>query len=126
MEKPTAVPADLLELIAENMIDVFDFNQTNKLSEILDSYANKTSSDVYTIQNPQKRQARGVILDLDYFFELIFIKRLAEQAENFQVDTAALDSFKQKATSKLDEAAEQLSQNDDDFADIMKIAEIEL
>jgi hypothetical protein len=126
MEKPTVVPEDLLELVLKNVLNVSDVIRTAKLSEILDSYADKQNNDVYTIQNTENKQARGVVLDLDYFLELIFIKRLVEESADAIVDQAALEQFKQAAAVKLEEAVEQLKHNVDDFADIMKIAEIEL
>ncbi|SFL68317.1 hypothetical protein SAMN03159341_108205 [Paenibacillus sp. 1_12] len=126
MEKPTGVPQDLLELILKNVITVSEVTRTEKLSEILDSYANKQNNDIYTLQNADNKQARGIVVDLDYFLELIYIKRLVEESEHVSVDPAALDNFKQTVTAKVDEEAEKLVPAHDDLADIMKIAEIEL
>lgn len=126
MEKPTGVPLDLLDPILKNVINVSEVSRTEKLSEILDSYANKQNNDIYTIQNTDNKQARGIVVDLDYFLELIYIKRLVEESAAVSVDPAALDSFKRTATAKVDEAADKLEPTHDDLADIMKIAEIEL
>ncbi|MEK3725568.1 hypothetical protein [Paenibacillus sp. FSL H8-0034] len=126
MEKPTGVPLDLLDPILKNVINVSEVSRTEKLSEILDSYANKQNNDIYTIQNTDNKQARGIVVDLDYFLELIYFKRLVEESAAVSVDTAALDSFKKTATAKVDEAADKLEPTHDDLADIMKIAEIEL
>lgn len=61
MEKPTGVPLDLLDPILKNVINVSEVSRTEKLSEILDSYANKQNNDIYTIQNTDNKQARGVL-----------------------------------------------------------------
>ncbi|WP_240414951.1 hypothetical protein [Paenibacillus periandrae] len=126
MEKPTGVPLDLLNPILKNLINVSEVSRTEKLSEILDSYANKQNNDIYTIQNTGNKQARGIVVDLDYFLELIYIRRLVEESDAVSVDPAALDSFKKTAIAKVDEAADNLEPTHDDLADILKIAEIEL
>jgi hypothetical protein len=125
MDKPITLTLDILQFIQQNVLNVSEITRTTKLTEILDSYTDKKSEEVYIIQNTRNKGARGVFLDLDYFAELIAIKQLVEESADLIVERTAHDRIHKTAGIGLDTAIARLELNDEDVADIMKMAEIE-
>jgi hypothetical protein len=125
MDKPITLTLDILQFIQQNVLNVSEITRTTKLTEILDSYTDKKSEEVYIIQNTRNKGARGVFLDLDYFAELIAIKQLVEESADLIVERTARDRIHKTAGIGLDTAIARLELNDEDVADIMKMAEIE-
>ncbi len=72
--------ADTIQFVKESMLTVSDLTRTKKLTEILNSYADQSSRDVYIVQNSKNRQARAAIADLDYFQELLRYKEAVDAA----------------------------------------------
>ncbi|OFW74938.1 MAG: hypothetical protein A2201_02905 [Alicyclobacillus sp. RIFOXYA1_FULL_53_8] len=74
------VTTDTLNFVQNHVLNVTDLVRTKKLSEILDQYADTKSTEVFIVQNDKKRNAKGVILDLEYFTELLHYKEAVEEA----------------------------------------------
>ncbi len=72
--------ADTIQFVKESMLTVSDLTRTKKLTEILNSYADRSSRAVYIVQNSKNRQARAAIADLDYFQELLRYKEAVDAA----------------------------------------------
>src|SRR5690606_18154967 len=69
-----------LDFLRKNVYNVTDITRQKKLSEILDLYSGKVTDEVFVVQNGKKRNAQAVIVDLEYFKELLSIKEEVEQA----------------------------------------------
>ena len=78
-ERPT-VNTDTLGFLRKNVYSVTEITRQKKLSEILDLYSDKVTDEVFVIQNGKKKNAQAVIVDLEYFEELLSIKEEMDQA----------------------------------------------
>ena len=76
----TAMRADHLKFLKERVLNIQDITRSKKLTQILDSYAERVSDEVFVIQNDRKKDARAVIADLEYFEELLMYREAVEQA----------------------------------------------
>ena len=79
-KKRSTVSTDTLDFLRKNVYNVTDITRQKKLSEILDLYSGKVTDEVFVVQNGKKRNAQAVIVDLEYFKELLSIKEEVEQA----------------------------------------------
>ncbi|ADG07441.1 hypothetical protein [Kyrpidia tusciae] len=73
------VTTDTLAFIQDHVLNVTDLVRTKKLSQILDSYADTKSTEIFIVQNEKRRNAKAVIVDLEYFEELLRYKEAVEQ-----------------------------------------------
>ncbi|HHY66014.1 MAG TPA: hypothetical protein GX517_02220 [Alicyclobacillus sp.] len=73
------VTTDTLAFIQDHVLNVTDLVRTKKLSQILDSYADTKSTEIYIVQNDKRRNAKAVIVDLEYFEELLRYKEAVDQ-----------------------------------------------
>jgi hypothetical protein len=80
MEKVTEVNVKTLEFLKEKVLTVSDLTRTKKLAEILNSYADKTSYEIFIVQNSKNKSAQAVISDLEYFQELLRYKEAVDEA----------------------------------------------
>ncbi|WJY26385.1 hypothetical protein [Sporosarcina trichiuri] len=87
-----------LEFLRHNVYSVTELTRQKKLTEILDLFAERTSEEVFVIQNAKKKDAQAVIVDLQYFQELLRLKEEMERA----MDEVAL----QEAGGRIGEAAD--------------------
>jgi len=78
---PHNISSTILSFLKERVLSITEITRTKKLTEILDSYADKEVSDeVYIIQNTRNKNAQAVISDLDYFQQLLMIKEAVDAA----------------------------------------------
>ncbi len=85
----TAMRADHLKFLKERVLNIQDITRSKKLTQILDSYAERVSDEVFVIQNDRKKDARAVIADLEYFEELLMYREAVEQAIDDGMDEVA-------------------------------------
>ncbi|MHB1685720.1 MAG: hypothetical protein ACYCYO_23425 [Bacilli bacterium] len=85
----TAMRADHLKFLKERVLNIQDITRSKKLTQILDSYAERVSDEVFVIQNDRKKEARAVIADLEYFEELLMYREAVEQAIDDGMDEVA-------------------------------------
>lgn len=77
-----------LGFLKEHVFGITDITRTNKLSEILNSFSGKETSEIYVIQNAKNKEAAAVLSDVEYFEHLLDIKNVFEEivdAYMFQV-----------------------------------------
>ena len=100
---PKRITSHTLEFVQNHVLNVTDLVRTKKLSQILDSYADTVSTDIYVIQNDKKRNARGVIVDFEYFQDLLRYREAVELAIDEQVERLALERRNEQASVSLEE-----------------------
>lgn len=104
------ISTDTIDFLKKNVLSVTELTRTNKLSEILNSYAVKESSEVYIVQNNKNKNAKAVIVNLEQYERLLKIDEIIEQAIDESVFNMALERKDDKADIPLTEAID-----DEDF-----------
>ena len=99
----TAMRADHLKFLKERVLNIQDITRSKKLTQILDSYAERVSDEVFVIQNDRKKDARAVIADLEYFEELLMYREAVEQAIDDGMDEVARERKDTTADIPLDQ-----------------------
>lgn len=74
------VTSDVLQFVQNHVLSVTDLVRTKKLSEILDSYADTISDEIFVVQNGKNKNAKAVLSDLEYFQKLLKYQEIVEQA----------------------------------------------
>jgi len=75
--KNSKISSNSLDFIRDNVLSITDVTRKNRLSQILDSYANADDSrEVFIIRNERNKAAAGVLLDLDFFAYLLKLQEL--------------------------------------------------
>jgi hypothetical protein len=87
----TDTDADTIQFVKESVLSVSDLTRTKKLTEILNSYAESHSRDIYIVQNSKNKQARAAIADLDYLQELLRYKEAVDAATDEVMYELALE-----------------------------------
>lgn len=113
-----------LEFLKENVYGITDLTRTNKLSEILNRFSGKETSEIFVVQNAKNKNASAVISDLEYFEHLLDIKGFFEEIVDSYMNQIALERQNDIADIPLNKALEEESF---DFEEIMTLAnEIEI
>ena len=100
--------ADTIQFVKESVLTVSELTRTKKLTEILNSYAESHSRDVYIVQNSKNKQARAAIADLDYLQELLRYKEAVDAATEEIMFEIALDRKNDPAEISLEQVIEEL------------------
>ncbi|MFX4303714.1 hypothetical protein ACOJUR_15840 [Alicyclobacillus tolerans] len=74
------VTSEVLQFVQDHVLSVTDLVRTKKLSEILDTYAEGTSDEVFVVQNGKNKNAKAVLADLEYFQRLLKYQEIVEHA----------------------------------------------
>lgn len=74
------VDANTLDFLRKNVLSVTDVTRSNKLSEILDRFSNDITEEVFVIQNAKRKNAQAVMVDLEYFEQLLHLKEVFEES----------------------------------------------
>lgn len=100
-DSKTSVSLDTLDFLKRNVFNITDITRKNKLTEILDKFATEITEEVFVIQNAKNKDAKGVLVDLEFFQELLSYKEMLDQAyDKIIMEEAALRKD-QKATLSL-------------------------
>jgi hypothetical protein len=118
-ERAPRVTSDMLQFVRERVLSVTDLTRTPKLTEILDSYANRLSTEVFVVQNTRNKNAQAVIADLEYFQELLFYKEAVEQSIDNYMYRVALDRENDSCEVPLEQVIEGLNFTNRDLEDIV-------
>ena len=113
----------LLAFIRNNVLSITELTRTNKLAEILDSFANTKSEQIFIVQNSRNRNAQGALVDVELLQELLMIREAVEHAADRKTERMTaerLDTF--EPNIPLAEALHKHSM-DIDVDEIMKLSE---
>ncbi len=106
VNKKKPVNSSTFNFIKDNILTITDITRSNKLSEILNQYAGKETSEVYIIQNNKNRNAVGVLVDLEHYARLLKLQEAIEQAADEYMYQIALSRKDDKATVSLSDVVE--------------------
>lgn len=113
------VTTDILKFLSEQVLTVTQLKRTKKLSEILDSYGKEKSTDVYVVQNT-KKPGKAVIVDLNFFQELLAYKEAIDWSIDQVIEEVALERKDTTANIPLSQVVEE---NQLDVGRIIKMVE---
>ncbi len=85
------VTRSTLNFLKDNVLGVTDLTRTNKLSEILNSFAGAESQEVFIIQNHKNKDATGVLIDLEHMDRLLAIEEMYEKMVDDYMYQVALE-----------------------------------
>ena len=83
--------SDVLKFVKDHVLNISDLTRTSKLAEILELYADKTSDELFVVQNTRNKNGRAVIADLEFFEELLMYKEAVDTAIDQIMDQIALE-----------------------------------
>lgn len=78
--KPKKLTSTSLEFVKENTLSVTELTRTPKLTEILNSYAGRSSDEVYVISSNKNKDAIGVLVDYERFLHLLRAEEILQEA----------------------------------------------
>ena len=117
----TTTRSDVLKFVKDNVLNISDLTRTSKLAEILALYADKTSDELFVVQNTRNKNGRAVIADLEFFGELLRYKEAVDDAMDQIMYQVALERKDEQAEIPL---AHVISQFDLDVNRIAQLSEI--
>lgn len=103
VDKKKRVESNTFSFIKDNVLTITDLTRTNKLSEILNQYAGKETSEVYVIQNSKNRDAVGVLVDMEHYQRLLRLQEIIEETTDAYMYQVALERKKDKTFIPLSE-----------------------
>ena len=117
----TTTRSDVLKFVKDNVLNISDLTRTSKLSEILELYADKTSDELFVVQNTRNKNGRAVIADLEFFEELLSYKEAVDNAMDQIMYQIALERKDEQAEIPL---AQVISELDLDVNRIAQLSEV--
>lgn len=103
------ISTNMLDFLRKNVYSVTEITRQNKLSEILDLYSDNVTDEVFVIQNGKKKNAQAVIVDLEYFEELLALKEKVDQA----LDQTALEEASERTNHEANLTLSDVFDDDD-------------
>ncbi|MFC4779318.1 hypothetical protein ACFO9Q_21195 [Paenibacillus sp. GCM10023252] len=91
MGQSIEITSSMIKFFQNNVLSVTDLTRSNKLSEILESFSNRKSEDIYLVQNTRNRSAMGAIIDVELLEELLAIRESIAGAVDEAVERSAAD-----------------------------------
>jgi hypothetical protein len=125
MNKKKRVNSSIFSFIKDNVLSITDITRSNKLSEILNQYAGKETSEVYVIQNNKNRDAVGVLVDLEHYERLLKLQEAIDQATDEYMYQIALSRKDDKATVSLLDVVEDADFNLDELTSSLSDVELD-
>ncbi|RIV29253.1 hypothetical protein D2Q93_01415 [Alicyclobacillaceae bacterium I2511] len=93
----TSTRSDVLKFVKNHVLNISDLTRTSKLAEILELYADKTSDELFVVQNTRNKNGRAVIADLEFFEELLSYKEAIDEAMDQIMFQVALERKDEQA-----------------------------
>lgn len=106
MTAKNRVTSAVLKFLNDRVLTVTQLTRSKKMSEILDSYSEEKSMDVYVVQNT-KKPGKAVIADLAFFQELLEYKEAVDWALDQTIEEVALSRKETKADIPLTQVIEK-------------------
>lgn len=117
------ISSTMLDFIKNNVLSITDLTRTNKLSEILESYANKKSEEIYIVKNNRNRDAQGAIVDVELLTELLAMREAVFAAADTMIERIATDRVENfQPQTSLSNALHQMDLEEIDVDEILKLS----
>nr|WP_234028506.1 hypothetical protein [Lentibacillus sp. Marseille-P4043] len=114
--------SNTLDFLRKNVLNVTDLTRSNKLSEILDSFSNGMSDEVFVIQNGKKKDAQAVMVDFEYFEQLLHFKEILEES----LDKVAIEEANTRANKPANNSlSDTFDKEDINMNELMELLEEE-
>jgi hypothetical protein len=120
-DRKKTIKSDMIKFLKDQVLTVTDLTRTSKLTDILDSYADKVSPEVFVVQNTKKKNSKAVISDLEYFQELLIYKELVDEAIDDVMYQMALERKGDVANISL---AKIIDDHDLDIDEVLALSEV--
>lgn len=123
MEHGQSITVSMLNFIKNNVLSITDLTRTNKLSEILESYANKKSEEIFIVNNNRNRDARGAIIDIELLTELLAMRESVFEAADKIIEKVALERLETfNPETSLSHALHQIDIEEMDVEEILRLS----
>lgn len=109
--KDKKLDSSVLEFLQNNVLTITDLTRTNKLSEILNTFAGEETDEFYVVQNHKNKNATGVLVDLEHYLKLLKMEEMYEQA----IDDHMYDVVKERKDDVADIPLEDVLKDDDEI-----------
>lgn len=111
------INVETLKFLKNNVLNVTDLTRNNKLSEILDDFSGGISEEVYVVQNAKKKNANAVLIDLEYFEQLLIFKEILEESLDQSILKEAYNRKNKPATHTISDVFDE---NDINIKEILQ------
>lgn len=91
MSENQSITAAMLDFVKNNVLSITELTRTNKLAEILDSFANKKNDTIYIVKNGRNKDSQGALVDVEMLMELLIYRDAVEEAIDRIVSRSALE-----------------------------------
>lgn len=112
MKQDSFLTSDTLDFIQNNVYNVSDLTRKNKLSEILQKFVSSTD-EAFVIENAKSKDAKGVLIDLKYFEQLLKYKEAIDQVIDEEIEKEAIKRIETDQVNEVIPIEKAFS--DDDF-----------
>ncbi len=121
----TTTRSDVLKFVKDNVLNISDLTRTSKLAEILELYADKTSDELFVVQNTRNKNGRAVIANLEFFEELLSYKEAVDEAIDQTMYQIALERKDEPADIALAQVIAELGLDVNRIAHLSEVVEDE-
>ena len=119
----TTTRSDVLKFVKDHVLNISDLTRTSKLAEILELYADKTSDELFVVQNTRNKNGRAVIANLEFFEELLSYKEAVDEAIDQTMDRIALERKDEPADISLAQVIAELGLDVNRIAQLSEVVE---
>jgi len=121
----TTTRSDVLRFVKDNVLNISDLTRTSKLAQILELYADKTSDELFVVQNTRNKNGRAVIANLEFFEELLSYKEAVDEAIDQTMYQIALERKDEPADISLAQVIAELGLDVNRIAHLSEVIEEE-
>ena len=121
----TTTRSDVLKFVKDHVLNISDLTRTSKLAEILELYADKTSDELFVVQNTRNKNGRAVIANLEFFEELLSYKEAVDEAIDQTMYQIALERKDEPADISLAQVIAELGLDVNRISHLSEVVEDE-
>ncbi len=121
----TTTRSDVLKFVKDHVLNISDLTRTSKLAEILELYADKTSDELFIVQNTRNKNGRAVIANLEFFEELLSYKEAVDEAIDQTMYQIALERKDEPADISLAQVIAELGLDVNRISHLSEVVEDE-
>ena len=106
---------DVLQFVENHVFNVTELVHSGKLGQILDTFAETKNEAIYIVQSDGKKSAKAVIVDLEFFKELLEYREAVESAMDEHMRGIVQSRMNDPADVLLSELLSETDASGDDF-----------
>ena len=87
---PKNITTSMINFAKNNVLSITELTRKNKLSEILESFNDQKSEEIFLVKSGRQRDSMGAIINVEFLTELLQLREMYYEAMDKAVEATAI------------------------------------